>query len=324
MADKLPEETMKPFLLSLPLIACIAVAPAAAQISKAPLAVREKIVAMGAKLDAALVEETVDLYLPLVTAAPPLAHVTVAADIAYGDDPKEKLDLYRPEERRDMAIVVFVHGGGFVGGDKNGHGWIYANVPKFFARHGLLGVNANYRLAPQHPWPAGAEDVGKVVAWLKANAAKYGGDPQRIFLLGHSAGATHVASYVFDAALHPKEGAGVAGAMLVSGLYRLPPANPPPNVTAYFGGDTALYAVRAPIAHVDESKVPLLLATAEYDPVFLAVSTYELASAVCKRDGKCPHFVWLKGHNHISQMTSFDTKDEELGDEMLDFIRSVR
>jgi acetyl esterase len=123
--------------------------------------------------------------------------------------------------------------------------------------------------------------------------------------------------------LQPKDGPGVAGAMLVSGEYGLPAANPPPNVAAYFGADPARYAARASITHVGDSKVPLLLANAEYDPVFLAVWTYRLAAEVCRRDGKCPAFVWLKGHNHISEVASFDTKDEELGREMLDFVRST-
>jgi acetyl esterase/lipase len=318
-------KTLSGALAALALAGMAAASPAAAQISKAPPAVRAKIAEMGAKLDLDLIKTTIALYVPLAKAAPPLTHVKVATDIAYGPDAKETLDLYQPEGRRGMPIVVFVHGGGYVGGDKNGYGGvIYANVPSYFARHGILGVNANYRLAPQHPWPAGAEDVGKVVAWLKATASRYGGDPRRIFLLGHSAGATHVALYVLDASLQPKDGPGIAGAILVSGEYRLPTENPPPNVKAYFGADTSLYAARSPIAHVKESRLPLLLATAEYDPVFLGVPTYELAAEICRRDGKCPHLVWLRGHNHISEMASFDTGDQELGREIVDFVRATR
>lgn len=303
----------------------VAASPVAAQISKAPPEVRAKIAEMGAKLDLELIKQTIAMYVPLAKAAPPLAHVKVTADVAYGPDAKETLDLYQPESRRNMPIVVFVHGGGYVAGDKNGYGGvIYGNVPSYFARRGILGVNANYRLAPQNPWPAGAEDVGKAVAWLEANAARYGGDPRRIFLLGHSAGATHVASYALDASLQPKDGPGIAGAILVSGEYRLPTENPPPNVKAYFGADTSLYAARSPIAHIKESKVPLLLATAEYDPVFLGVPTYELAAEVCRRDGKCPHLVWLQGHNHISEMASFDTGDQQLGREIVEFVRATR
>jgi len=303
--------------------------PATAQIAKAPAEVQQKIAEMGAKLDADLVKTTMGLYVPLVRAAPPLDHVKVATDIAYGDDPLEKLDIFQPENQQKMAIVVFVHGGGYVRGDKSGNGPIYDNVAAFFARQGMLGLNVNYRLAPKDPWPAATEDIGKVVTWIKANAGAYGGDPQRIFVMGHSAGATHVASYVLNPALQPKEGAGIVGAILVSGEYLLPAANVPveniaPNLRAYFGDDVSKYAGRSPITHVRESKLPLLLATAEYDPVFLAVPTYQLAQQLCARDGKCPCFAWLKGHNHISEMASFDTADQQFPLEVADFVRRTR
>jgi triacylglycerol lipase len=166
--------------------------------------------------------------------------------------------------------------------------------------------------------------VGKVVAWAKANASRYGGDPSRIFLMGHSAGATHVASYLLDASLHPKDGAGVAGAVLVSGFYEVTAENLAPNITAYFGGDSAKYPARSPITHVRESKVPLFIAVAEYDPPFLEIPSLDLAAKVCARDGKCPRFAWLKGHNHISELASLNTRDDELGRLVVDFIRVTR
>jgi triacylglycerol lipase len=221
-----------------------------------------------------------------------------------------------------MPVVIFVHGGGYVGGDKNKYGPIYGNVAAFFARNGMLGVNATYRLAPRDPWPAGGDDVGRMVAWAKANAKTFGGDANRIYLFGHSAGATHVASYVFDASLQPKSGVGVAGAILLSGLYRVTEKDTAPNIKAYFGEDASKYAARSSVSHVNESKVPLFIATAEYDPVFLGTPSYELASLVCLRDGKCPRFIWLKGHNHISEAASFDTGDRELGRAIVDFIHA--
>ncbi len=163
-----------------------------------------------------------------------------------------------------------------------------------------------------------------MIAWLQANAAAYGGDAHRIFVMDHSAGATHVASYLFDAGLHPKEGAGIAGAILVSGFYELTPENLAPNVTAYFGTDQAEFARRSPITHVKESKVPLFIAMAEYDPPFLEVPSLDLATRVCVRDGKCPRLAWLKGHNHISELASVNTKDEKLSGQVLDFIRTIR
>jgi acetyl esterase len=311
------------------LLACAALAaagalwtpPTAAQIANLPPEVRAKIAEMGPVLTPDLIRTTMEMFKPLA-AAKSLDGIKIDADVSYGPDARNKLDLYRMPQKAATPVLIYFPGGGFVGGDKHANDAIYANVGIFFARQGLLAINANYRLAPQNPWPAGAEDVGKVVAWAKANAAQYGGDPGHIFLMGHSAGATHVASYVLDPSLHPKEGAGVAATILVSGFYEVTPENLAPNVTAYFGGDATKYATRSPITHVGESRVPLFIAVAEYDPPFLEIPSLDLAAKVCARDGKCPRFAWLRGHNHISELASLNTKDDELGRLVLDFIRT--
>jgi acetyl esterase len=313
------------------LLACIAFAaasalwvpPAAAQITNLPPEVRAKIVEMGPVLNPDLVRTTMEMFKPLAAAKSSVG-LKIDADVSYGPDARNKLDVYQMPHKAATPVLIFIPGGGYVGGDKHSNDAIYANVGIYFARHGMLAINANYRLAPQHPWPAGAEDVGKVVTWAKANAARYGGNPDRIFLMGHSAGATHVASYAFDGNLHPREGAGVAAAILVSGLYEVTPEKPAPNITAYFGADAGQYPARSPITHVKESKVPLFIAAAEYDPPFLAVPSLDLAAKACARDGKCPRFAWLKGHNHISELASFNTGDQELGSQILEFIRATR
>lgn len=298
-------------------------APGHAQMASLPQEVQAKIMAMGPVLNPDMIVATLDALRPIVKQSP-LAGLKITTDMSYGPDARHLLDVYVAQpQRTGMPVVVFIHGGGYVGGAKNRDG-IYGNVTAFFARHGMLGVNATYRLAPQHPWPAGAEDVGKVVVWVKAHAAEYGGNPERIVLIGHSAGATHVASYVFDLALHPAGGPGVVGAVLVSGAFRVTKEGLAPNVAAYFGKDESQFANRSPITHVGKSKVPLFIAMAELDPVFLATESLELAQVVCKRDGKCPRFIWLKGHNHISEMASFDTPDRELGETIVNWIGALK
>jgi acetyl esterase len=309
------------------LLACAALAaagavttlPAAAQIANLPAEVRAKIVEMGPVLSPDLVRTTMEMFKPLA-AATSLDGIKIDSDVSYGPDPRNKLDLYQMQHKAATPVLIFIPGGGFVGGDKHSNDAVYANVGGYFARRGMLAVTANYRLAPQNPWPAGAEDVGKIVAWAKANAGRYGGNTSRIFLMGHSAGATHVASYVFDPSLHPKDGTGVAAAILVSGLYEVTPENLAPNISAYFGRDATKYAARSPISHVGESKVPLFIAVAEYDPPFLEIPSLDLAAKVCSRDDKCPRFAWLKGHNHISELASVNTKDDELGRLVIDFL----
>lgn len=295
--------------------------PAGADIANLPPDVAAAIAAMGPTLNAETVGKTVALMKPLVAPAP-FAGIKLSPDLSYGSDPLQKVDLYQPVQARHAPIVVFVHGGGFSGGDKNSYGPIYGNVTAYLARHGFLAVNANYRLAPAAIWPAQAEDVGRIIVWLKANGARYGGDPSRIFLIGHSAGATDVASYVLDDRLHPKEGSGVVAAILISGVYRA--ASLRSSDRPYFGADASQYEAEMPAVHAGESKLPLFLVTAEFDPIFLAPDTYDLAARICARDGKCPRFAWLKGHNHLSETMSLGSKDEGLGRQLVDFIRSTK
>ncbi len=317
---------MKPLIASLVAaltLAGAAAMPAAAQSSALPSEVRAKIAAMGAVLTPDLINTTTAMFTPLAKPAS-LAAIKLSENLPYGPDERNKLDLFAPEGKRRLPVLVLIPGGAFIGGDKHRNEALYANVGAYFARHGLLTVIANYRLAPQHPWPAGADDVGKVIAWVQANAAAHGGDAARIFLMGHSAGASHVASYLFDAELHPKAGAGVRGAILMSGLYDVKPERLAPNVAAYFGSDPSQLAARSPITHVGESKVPLFIVVAEYDPPRLEVQSLDLAARVCLRDGKCPRLAWLMGHNHISEIASINTKDEDLARQVLDFIRTTR
>ena len=98
----------------------------------------------------------------------------------------------------DLTSVLFFHGGGFVSGHKNVAGDILrGNVATYFVKYGMIGMNATYRLAPEHPWPAGADDVVAALGWVRDNISDSGGDPDKVALMGQSAGATHVATYAF-------------------------------------------------------------------------------------------------------------------------------
>ena len=179
----------------------------------------------------------------------------------------------------------------------------------------------NYRLAPKSLWPAATLDVGSAVAWLKANAAHYGGDPRRIVVIGHSAGAAIVASYALDRSIETTRD-GVVGAVIISGP--LGHGNERrPSDRVYYGDDPAQVTAHEPAAHVNDSTLPLLITMAEFDPAMLAPDSHEIAAAICIRDKKCPPFLWLAGHNHISEVASIDTKDDRLGREIVDFVRAT-
>ena len=269
---------------------------------------------------------TIELLTPLLATAPK-AGVTVIADRAYGPDPKQTLDVYQPDRATGLPVVVYVHGGALVAGDKNDNAEVSANVLYYFARHGFLGINANYRLAPTHVFPAAAMDIGSVVGWVKENAARYGGNPQRIYLIGRSSGALHLATWAFDLRMHGAKGPGVSGVVLISGRLTADNRADDPNgkaVEAYFGTDTSLYAERSPSTYGAHSPLPTFIVVAEFDNPFLDVYSADLFARMCAARSHCPRFLRLVGHNHQSTTATINTADNLLGEAILDFIRQGR
>lgn len=277
-----------------------------------PTEVRTAIIQMGARLDSSIASRTYALMQPLEA---PRADLVVGQDVGYGADPLQKLDLFAPHLRaaRTTPVFIFVHGGNFTSGDKrNGD-----NVAAFFARHGMLGVAMNYRLAPAVTWPEQSLDVGRAVSWLGENAAQYGGDPHRMIVIGFSTGASVVASYIFDQSIQTTRD-GVVGAVLMSGGFGYGGRQP-----VYYGEDPVKAAERQPRAHINQSTLPVLIVAAEFDPPNWAAESFQLAAEICRRRGMCPPLLWLSGHNHISEAASIDTPDDRLGQEILDFAGAI-
>ncbi len=271
-------------------------------------------------------------YAPLL-AQSPKDGCNAIRDIAYGAHPRQVLDVFKPDVARDVKgakgapVVIFVHGGAFVRGDRNVDAEIYSNTLWWFARKGVIGINMEYRLAPEAMYPGGAEDVGAAVAWARAHAAEYGGDPDKIFLIGHSAGGTHAAGYAFDPAIRPAAGHGLAGLILISARVRADVEAENPNafaVKAYFGEDASLYERRSPVTHAAGSKLPTFIVIAEFENPLLDVYGAELLHRMSVAARRAPRFMRLTRHNHTSIVAHFNTGEDLLGNEILDFIATGR
>lgn len=115
-------------------------------------------------------------------------------NVKYGHAASEELllDIYEPAGDGPFPVAIYVHGGGWTGGDKANPG--DAPVLEMLTKAGFTCFSINYRLAPEHRWPACLNDVQTAIRWVKANATKYKGDPSRIALIGYSAGG-HLASF---------------------------------------------------------------------------------------------------------------------------------
>lgn len=264
-------------------------------------------------------------YLPLLLAAG-CDEIDVVRGQAYGPDPRHLLDIYRPRAARHAPVVVFVHGGAFVRGAKDINAAMYANVLTWFARQGCVGVNVEYRLAPQAPHPQGALDVAAACGWVAEHIGDFGGDPRNICLIGHSAGGTHAATLACDPALAPLR-PDLCCLVLVSARLRADTLPENPNaagVRAYYGDDTAAHEALAPMAHAQLLQLPVFVVNAQYENPLLDVYALEFAQRIAQARRVAPRHMTLADHNHVSIMAHFNSGEQLLGEQILDFFAAAR
>jgi acetyl esterase len=265
------------------------------------------------------------LYEPLL-ARQPTDGVLKLDSQRYGAHARQVLDVYRPtaEAVAPRPLLLFFHGGGFIRGDKAHK----ANIGWHFVRRGVVTLLPNYRLAPEHRWPAGPEDVAAALVWAREQAQSLGADPARIFLMGESAGAAHVAA----ASLMTRFGVqGIRGAILTSGPYNarlerlsreaFGVATPDPRNDAYFGtDDPEALRTMSIVEQVDAAPFPLLITYAERDLLQMQVQAGELFARLSGRHGFAPELRFIRHHNHFSQTQAVNTGDASLSGPVLDFI----
>lgn len=259
----------------------------------------------------------------------PLVAALELSGIAYVEGPgahpvKHRLDLFVPAEGRDWPTVVFVHGGNWIEGDKSLHVWgadIYRNIGRFLAARGYGAAIINYRLIPEVGWEAQPADVASAVKWIHANIAARGGDPNRIVLMGHSAGAQLAALVAVD----PKwlDDAGVprqaiAGVAAVSGAgYDISDAE-----TYVLLGHTKHYYAKqfhtvgspnwerdaSPINFIDERDPPFLIMFATGDPSGLRRQSQIFQRALAKA-GVWNWMAPISGLNHTGVILEMSRPD---------------
>ena len=263
------------------------------------------------------------LYEPLQQKEP-YPGVRIERDLKYGPADRNLLDIFMPESASSARpVLIFVHGGGFVAGNKRtGSSPFYDNIMLWALKNGFIGVNITYRLAPESPWPAAAEDVAAAVRWVAENIASHGGEPGRIYLMGHSAGAVHVATYVSHPEFHGPKGSGLAGAIIVSGLYDMTGLPASDSTKAYYGTDTATYRERSSFDGLLKTKIPLMIAAAELDPTAFTAQLGLLNESLCKTEHGCVRSVLLPQHSHMSEVYSINTNDTRLTDQILEFVKT--
>jgi len=184
----------------------------------------------------------------------------VGDGLPYADGPRHRLDIYAPEQRGAPApVVFFIYGGGWNRGERSD----YQFVGRALASRGFVTVIADYRLVPEVTYPGFLEDSANALRWVQDNIANYGGDPNRLFLAGHSAGAYNAVMLALDPSFRQEYGVTmpILAVAALSGPYDFYPFEYD-EVRNAFG--------QAPNP---EGTQPINLITAEAPPMYLATGT---------------------------------------------------
>ena len=220
-------------------------------------------------------------------------------------------------------VLLFVAGETFAGenGIPDFTGPLQDAAMCFAARNGMVGVRMAYQLAPANPWPGGARDVATAISWIRDNIDLFQGNPQQIVAIGYSVGASHVASYL----AHPElqvGGHGVAGVVLVSGLYR---ADPDASAAerAYFGDDASKYEERSAFPGIARIETPVLLAWSVVDSPRLIVQGEKLKEFLCSVPAHCPRTRLLESRDGLSSVFALDVSSGGLAEPTLELVRVI-
>lgn len=273
---------------------------------------------------------------PAAHAAAPVvlaANTVVTRDIVYAanavEPPRQSLNVYAPGDAKSAPVVVFVHGGGWRRGDRADVG----AQPRLFNEAGIILVSVDYRLSPKYIYPAHTDDVAAAVAWTKANIAKYGGDPNRIVVMGHSAGCQMAAQIAVDPrplAKVSSKPADVKGVIILDGSVMDIPdriakggEKLAENCRRAFGPDPKVHADASPINHVQPGR--------QYPPFLLVyVKDGSLSHEQLKAFGRKLNDVggkaqlaFMEGKTHASLVADLGAANDTAGPQLVGFIQSV-
>lgn len=261
--------------------------------------------------------------------------IVVTRDIAYragSANPKHRLDVYQPKNARNAPIVLFVHGGYWVAGDKDFHRTLtglYGTVGEALAAQGVVTVVQSYRLVPEGTIEDLVDDVMSALRWTEEHAAEYGGDPARLFVMGHSAGGHVTALIGSDDTLHTQRKMNpdaVRGYIPLSAVWDIADMHATQDAAfqervtyPVFGHDPARWAAYSPLEKLGKGSRPFLIVIGERDYPYL-IPQAERARAKLVAAGQTPGWHVAGGNDHDAMVLRFGTKGDNLTPAIVAFV----
>lgn len=262
---------------------------------------------------------------PADKAPPKTYEVETHRDVAYYGGPdahriKHKLDLFVPKGGKDYPLLLFVHGGGWIRGDKNFLG-IYTKLGKFWAARGVGVIVPNYRLTPTVQHPGHVQDVARAFGWVERNIRKYGGNPEQVIVCGHSAGAHLAALLVTDDKYLKAEKVdlkAVKGVIPMSGVYEIPAESF--LFDRPFGKDPALRKDASPVAHARPGLPPFLVIYADSELPYCGKDSAEPFCQALRAKQCAVRSLQVKDRNHMSLIVNASKEGDPVAKAFQEFM----
>ena len=260
-------------------------------------------------------------FFSVINLLVPRAGYGIHRGLAFGPEPRQKLDVYVPSGLAAPApVLLFFYGGGWQGGDRGD----YLAFGQAFASAGMVAVVADYRLYPQVKYPGFVEDAAGALAFVRAHAAQYGGDPDRIFLAGHSAGAYNAVMLASEPSFIAAKGGSldwIKGVIGIAGPYNFLPMRDPVYVDMFHGTNNT---DSMPVHHVDGPRPPMLLISGSNDDTVRPSNTNDMSERL-RRFGSDVKVIFYKGVGHVGVILSLARGFRGLAplrQDMIEFIRA--
>jgi acetyl esterase/lipase len=269
------------------------------------------------------------LWLSATPAAAQSHTFTLVRDIDYVPhteyrDGKDRLDLYIPQGVKNAPVIFSIHGGLLMAGDRREDSF----VGQRFAAAGYVTVVTSYRLSPQVSHPAHIEDTAAALAWVKRNIGQHGGDPTRILVTGHSAGAYLAMLLVGDPrwlAAHTLSPRDIRGVAPVSGFFWVDKEGVAPDrPKSVWGPDPKVWVDASPSRYLRADLPPVLILDTDGDEAWRQQQAVDLAAALRKAGHKDITTHKVLGRTHMSVWTKMnDSPTEETSSQILRFAARV-
>jgi len=257
----------------------------------------------------------------------PATGIRVTTDVDYLSTAeyagrKDRLDVYAPAGAAGAPVVVSIHGGALREGDKSKETF----VGELLARAGFVAMIINYRLSPGVMHPAHVEDAAHAVAWARTHAATYGGDPQKLFVIGHSAGAYLTALLATDARylaryqMTPKD---LKGVVPVSAFFYVDRKGVAPDRPKdVWGTDPAAWPAASPAAYPRPDAPPMLLLYADGDAEWRRQQQADFQADMKKAGASKVETRMITGRDHSSIWGRMTHANDETAAAIIAFIRA--